>query len=59
MIFLGDGTVAADNAVWNAIPAVQHDRIVKVDSSLSWSTDVMTSSALIDYIVSQLLALAK
>ncbi|WP_413409291.1 AraC family transcriptional regulator [Paenibacillus amylolyticus] len=59
MIFLGDGNVASDNAVWNAIPAVQHDRIVKVDSSLSWSTDVMTSSALIDYIVSQLLALAK
>ncbi|MBD8837657.1 AraC family transcriptional regulator [Paenibacillus sp. CFBP 13594] len=59
MIFLGDGNVAANNAVWNAIPAVQHNRIVKVDSSLSWSTDVMTSSALIDYIVSQLLALAK
>ncbi|PZT54222.1 AraC family transcriptional regulator [Paenibacillus silvae] len=59
MIFLGEGNVSTDNAVWNSIPAVEHDRIVKVNSALSWSTDIMTSSALIDYIVSQLLVLAK
>ncbi|GBF76845.1 hypothetical protein PA598K_05353 [Paenibacillus sp. 598K] len=59
MIFLGDGNITADNAVWKSLPAVQNGRIVKVDSSLSWSTDVITSSALIDYIVNQMLALAK
>ncbi|WP_169834424.1 AraC family transcriptional regulator [Paenibacillus donghaensis] len=59
LISLGDTEVPADNAVWKSLPAVQHNRIVTVGSSLSWSTDIMTSSALIDHIVNQLLALAK
>ncbi|WP_438347006.1 AraC family transcriptional regulator [Paenibacillus sp. FA6] len=59
VISLGDTEVPTDNAVWQSVPAVQHNRIVTVDNSLSWSTDIITSSALIDYIVNQLLALAK
>lgn len=59
LIALGDTEVPADHAVWKSLPAVQHNRIVTVGSSLSWSTDIMTSSALIDHIVNQLLALAK
>ncbi|MCR8659393.1 AraC family transcriptional regulator [Paenibacillus endoradicis] len=59
LISLGDTEVPTDNAVWQSVPAVQQNRIVTVDNSLSWSTDIITSSALIDYIVNQLLALAK
>ncbi|WP_438492235.1 AraC family transcriptional regulator [Paenibacillus sp. IHBB 3054] len=59
LIALGDTEVPTDNAIWKSLPAVQHNRIVTVGSSLSWSTDIMTSSALIDHIVNQLLALAK
>ncbi|MBP1989495.1 AraC family transcriptional regulator [Paenibacillus eucommiae] len=59
LISLGDNEVPADNAVWKSLPAVEHNRIVTVGSSLSWSTDIMTSSALIDHIVNQLITLAK
>ncbi|QUL54196.1 AraC family transcriptional regulator [Paenibacillus tritici] len=59
LIALGDTEVPADQAIWKLLPAVQQNRIVMVGSSLSWSTDIMTSSALIDHIVNQLLALAK
>lgn len=59
LISIGDTEIPADNAVWKSLPAVEHNRIVAVGSSLSWSTDIMTSSALIDHIVNQLLKLAK
>jgi len=59
LISIGDTEIPADNAVWKSLPAVQNNHIVKVGTSLSWSTDIMTSSALIDHIVNQLLKLAK
>ncbi|OBZ19494.1 hypothetical protein A8L34_08335 [Bacillus sp. FJAT-27264] len=59
LIAIGDTEVPTDNAVWKSLPAVQHNRIVTVGTSLSWSTDIMTSSALIDHIVNQLLAMNK
>ncbi|MEK4460696.1 MULTISPECIES: AraC family transcriptional regulator [unclassified Paenibacillus] len=59
LIAIGDTEVPTDNAVWKSLPAVQHNRIISVGTSLSWSTDIMTSSALIDHIVNQLLAMAR
>ncbi|SDK45401.1 iron complex transport system substrate-binding protein [Paenibacillus sp. OK060] len=59
LIAIGDTKVPTDNTVWKSLPAVQHNRIVTVGTSLSWSTDIMTSSALIDHIVNQLLTMAK
>jgi len=59
VISLGDTEVPTDNKIWKSVPAVQHNRILTVDNSLSWSTDIMTSSALIDYIVNQMLELSK
>jgi len=59
LIPIGDTDVPTDNAVWKSVPAVQHNRIITVDNSLSWATDIITSSALIDHIVNHLLALAK
>ncbi|MEK4480990.1 MULTISPECIES: AraC family transcriptional regulator [Paenibacillus] len=59
LIAIGDTEVPTDNAVWKSLPAVQHNRIISVGTSLSWSTDIMTSSALIDHIVNHLLAMAK
>jgi iron complex transport system substrate-binding protein len=59
LIAIGDTEIPTDNAVWKSLPAVQHNRIISVGASLSWSTDIMTSSALIDHIVNQLLAMAR
>lgn len=59
LIAIGDTKVPTDNTVWKSLPAVQHNRIVTVGTSLSWSTDIMTSSALIDHIVNQLLTMHK
>jgi iron complex transport system substrate-binding protein len=59
LIAIGDTEVPTDNAVWKSLPAIQHNHIVTVGTSLSWSTDIMTSSALIDHIVNQLLAMDK
>lgn len=59
LIAIGDTEVPTDNAVWKSLSAVQHNRIISVGTSLSWSTDIMTSSALIDHIVNQLLAMAR
>ncbi len=59
LISLGELSINADHAVWKSLPAVQNNRIIVVDEGLSWSTDVMTSSALIDYIVSRLLQIAE
>ncbi|OMD28551.1 hypothetical protein BSK59_02720 [Paenibacillus odorifer] len=57
LIAIGDTEVPTNNAVWKSLPAVQHNRIITVGTSLSWSTDIMTSSALIDHIIKQLLAM--
>jgi len=59
VISLGDVKVGADNEVWNLLPAVQHNRIVTVATSLSWYTDILSSNALMDYVVNQLLTSAK
>ncbi|REK75544.1 AraC family transcriptional regulator [Paenibacillus paeoniae] len=59
VLSIGDTEVPVDNPIWKSVPAVQQNRIITVDNSLSWSTDIITSSALIDHIVSHLLALAK
>ncbi|GGG68659.1 hypothetical protein GCM10010918_24540 [Paenibacillus radicis (ex Gao et al. 2016)] len=59
LLSIGDTVVPVDNEVWKSLPAVQNNRIVTVGTSLSWSTDIMTSSALIDHIVNKLVELAK
>ncbi|MFF2889174.1 AraC family transcriptional regulator [Paenibacillus sp. NPDC057967] len=59
VLSLGDTEVPVDNPIWKSVPSVQHNRIITVDNTLSWSTDIITSSALIDHIVNHLLALAK
>lgn len=46
-----------DNAVWQSIPAVQNGKIIDTNTSITWYTDVISSGALIDIIVDELLTL--
>jgi iron complex transport system substrate-binding protein len=47
----------SDNAVWKSIPAVINSNILYADTSITWYTDIMSSSALIDFIVDGLIHL--
>lgn len=47
------------NAIWQLIPAVKDSRIMSVDTAISWYTDIMSASALVDMIVDGLIAASK
>lgn len=47
----------SDNAVWKSIPTVLSNNILYADTSMTWYTDIMSSSALIDFIVDGLINL--
>lgn len=56
IISLGDiPSSVSDGAVWKSIPAVVNDNILYADTSVTWYTDIMSSSALIDFIVDGLI----
>lgn len=48
----------AQNAVWNAIPAVKAQNVIECDTALTYYTDVMSSTVLIDYIVNKIIVLS-
>lgn len=56
MISLGEVSNSLQSSpVWKSIPAIQKGRLGSLDTSITWYTDIMSSSALVDLITDNLL----